>query len=538
MKKLRNFVLLAAVGTFFVPLAASATTWVTLAHNRPRGIEQAHYVGEHNGNAALDVIIALNLRNTAQLQKLLNNLRNPVSPQYRQFLTPSEFTSKFAPTQAQVQAVAQYLKNSGIHVTNISANHLLVHAHASTAILDHAFKVNVADYQMKGRSFYAPTTDPQIPLSIAGVVTAVIGLSNFNVMKPLSVAAPNRGKPGGGGSSSAPAGYSPQQIATAYNWPSVMNTANGVGQSIAIATAYSYKSSDITGFWSQYSLPSHTLTIIQVAGKVKRTNIETTIDIERSSAMAPGATILVYEGANAQLSTFTSVYNQIVTDNTASVMTTSWGTAESNMSTATLNADDNIFKQAAAQGISLFAAAGDNGSSDSTSNNNEADYPSSDPYMVACGGTSLTLTSSNQISSETAWSGSGGAESHFFTEPSWQVGINVPQDGYRQTSDFSLDADPNTGYSVRYGGRWSVYGGTSFVAPEMAALFAVRNGQAGSRLGQANVAIYNDANGSTYATDFHDITSGSNGAFSAGAYWDHPTGWGSVDASNLILDIK
>lgn len=537
MKSFR-FITFLAAGAMFAPMAlgaAAPSAWTTVTHNRPRGIAGARYLRPHNPNATMSVTVALKLRNTAALGRFLRNLQNPASPEYHQYLSPAAFTSRFSPTEAQAQAVAQYLGGAGVRVTGISSNRLLIHTRASAAALERAFRVEIVDYSLKGRSFYASLTDPKLPSAIAGTVSAVIGLSNYNVMQPMFRLSPNRGKPGAG---TVPAGYSPQQITTAYDWPAVTNTANGTGESIAIATAYTFKNSDVTGFWSYYGLPNHAVSIISVDGTSHRTNIETTIDIERSGAMAPGATILVYEGANAQLATFTDVYNRIVTDDKASVMTTSWGTAESNMSTATLNTDDSIFKQASAEGISLFAAAGDNGSSDGTSNNDEADYPSSDPYLVACGGTTLNLTGANAISSETAWSGAGGAESHYFAEPAWQIGANVPQNGYRNTSDLALDANPNTGYSVLSGGRWSVYGGTSFVAPQMAALFAVRNGRTGTRLGQATSAIYNDANGSTYAQDFHDITSGSNGAFPAGPYWDHPTGWGSIDASNLILHIQ
>ena len=526
-----------------LPCSAQASSWVTLAHNRPRGIAAAQYVGPHDASAQMDVVVALKLRNETQLDQLLADLQNPRSNDYHAFLSPAQFTAEFGPTQSQVAALTEYFAAEGVHVTGVSSNRLLMHVRSSTTLLQSAFGIAIGDYKLNGREFFAPVGDPRLPASVAGMVTAVIGLSDFNKMHPLSirgagVAIPAKGKPGGGGGGSTPAGYSPQQIATAYDWPSIASTSSAGGQTIAIATAYSFKSSDLTGFWNQYGLPGHTVTIVPVDGSTTRTNVETTIDIERSGAMAPGATILVYEGANAQLSTFTDVYNAIVTANQASVMTTSWGTAESNMSTTTLNADDAIFKQAAAQGISVFAAAGDNGSSDGTSNTDEADYPSSDPYVTACGGTSLTLAGNGSIASETAWSGSGGAESHYFAEPSWQVGTNVPQDGYRQTADFALDADPNTGYSVLYVGKWSVYGGTSFVAPQMAALFAARNAQAGARLGQSNMAIYNLANTAYYSAAFHDITSGSNGAFSAGPYWDHPTGWGSVAASTFITDIK
>ncbi|MGH7238888.1 MAG: hypothetical protein ACREHG_02360, partial [Candidatus Saccharimonadales bacterium] len=185
---------------------------------------------------------------------------------------------------------------------------------------------------------------------------------------------------------------------------------------------------------------------------------------------------------------------------------------------------------------------------------NNPDYPSSGPYVVAAGGTTMTLNSNDTIASETAWSyscgtdgncsGTGGAESTLFNpEPSWQVGSGVPQNGYRNTSDISMDADAATGYSMYFEGGWVTgpddHGseGTSFVAPQIAALLAVQMSASSTRLGQANMAIYIDANSSSYSSDFHDVTSGNNGAFYAGICWDHPTGWGSPNAGNLIAHI-
>lgn len=507
-------------------------------HTVPAAVSRAHFVGRHDPTAPLSLTLGLRLHHGAQLAAFLRDVQNPYSPQYHHFLTPEQFTELYGPTADEVAAVVQFLNRNGIRVQDVSPNRLLIHAVGQTSVVERALGVTVNDYTLNGRSYYASATDPRLPASLVNSVQSVLGLNNMEELHPLSQAAPvkitqHRGKPSGG----APAGYSPQQIATAYHWPAITNTANGGGVKIAVATAFTFKSSDLTGFWNQYGLPNHTVQIVPVDGTSNRTNVETTLDIQRSGAMAPGATILVYEGANAQLTTFTDVYNQVVVDNQADVMTTSWGLAESSMPAATVQTDDSIFAQAAAQGIALFAAAGDNGSSDGTSNPDTADFPSSDPYVTAAGGTTLTLNSDGSIASETAWSGSGGAESIFFGEPAWQNVRNVPQDGKRQSSDIAMDADPNTGYSVLYGGRWAVYGGTSFVAPELAGLFAVRSGQIG-RLGQVNALLYGDAATSNYATDFFDITVGSNGAFNAGPYWDHPTGWGSPNASSLILHIN
>lgn len=519
-------------------LAQPSSGRAQVLHTVPAVLAKAHFLGHHDPSATLEVTVGLKLRNRAQLAVFLQNVQDPNSPDYHHFLTPQQFTEEYGPSQSSVGAVVQYLNAQGIRVRDVSSNHLLIHAEGQSAQMELAFSVTINDYSLNGVTHYASASDPSLPSGLVQSVQSVMGLNDMEELHPML--APHsihqrHGKPGGGGGT--PSGYSPQQIATAYNWPSVTSTANGTGEKIAIGTAYSFKSSDVTGFWSHYGLPNHTVSIVPVDGSTTRANTETTIDIERSGAMAPGATILVYEGANAQFTTFTDVYNQIVTDDQATVMTTSWGAAESSTSTATMQTDDNIFAQGAAEGISEFAAAGDNGSSDGTSNPDEADFPSSDPYVAAAGGTSLTLTSNNSISSETAWSDSGGAESHYFAEPSWQVGTNVPEDGYRQSSDLALDADPNTGYSVLYEGKWSVYGGTSFVAPQLAALFAVKVSENGTRVGQANKAVYAIANGSRYSSDFHDITSGSNGAFNAGPYWDHPTGWGSLNAGNLLLDL-
>ena len=522
---------LVAAAFFALPVARATL----LRGNVPKILARSQWVSPHNPLGTVPVMIALKLRHPHALDAFLRAVRDPSSPLYRQFLTPQEFTHLYGPSPATVARVKAYLRAQGFTVTGVSRNLMFVRATASTAVVERAFSVSIDDYVHNNVRFYAASSDPRLPSSVAPYVQAVLGLNDAPLFRPMLV--PNRRV----SAQSTPSGYAPQQIATAYDWPSITNTQNGSGVIIANATAESsnLSTSDLDTFWNTYGLPTHTVNVINVGGSGGSTGgtIETTIDEERSGAMAPGATLDVYDAASATDSDFTSTYNTIVNDNTAQVMTTSWGEPESDASSSTLTSDDNIFKQAAAQGISVFAAAGDNGSSDGTSNSDTADYPASDPYVVACGGTTLTLNSNNTIASEIAWSSTGGAVSAVFSEPSWQVGNGVPQNGYRNTSDIAMDADPNTGYSVYEGGSWSVYGGTSFVAPQMAGLIAVKDSETGTRLGQTNSLLYNDANTSNYASDFNDITSGSNGAFSAGPGWDHPTGWGSPQATNLIAHL-
>lgn len=523
------------------------TGLVRLADTVPAALTHAQFKEHHDPTSVLNLIVALKLRNTLQLHAFLHALTDPTSSAYQRFLTTQQFTAMYGPTQNDVAAVVGYLKDQGLRIIGVSRNNQLIHVTAQSGVVERALGVQINDYVYHGRNVYGTQDNPQFPSDIANVVESVLGLSNIAQLHPMlvkaSTVAPLSGK--------TPSGYSPLQIATAYNWPDITNTANGSGVIIANATADSpnLSTSGLDSFWSNYGLPTHTVKVITVADSGSATDgiLETTLDEEWGGAMAPGATLWVHVNNTTGItspadfySAFTTTYTKIVDDDAAQIMTTSWGVPESDLSIPDMQTDDNIFMQATALGIAVFAAAGDLGSSDGTGNPDEADYPSSDPYVVAAGGTTLSLNGNNTIASEVAWSDTGGAQSSVFSEPSWQVGTGVPQNGWRNTSDMSMDADPDTGYAVYFGGGWTVsLGGTSFVAPELAGLFAVQVSLSGStRLGPANSAVYIDANSTNYASDFHDITSGSNGAFNAGSGWDHPTGWGSPNAINLISHVK
>jgi kumamolisin len=296
----------------------------------------------------------------------------------------------------------------------------------------------------------------------------------------------------------------------------------------------------VAKFWSYYGIPAPQYSTVAVGGATRYINTETTLDLEQSGAMANGATFIIYEAATPSLSTFEGVYNKIVSDNKASVVTTSWGLCEQQMPSAYLKADSTIFAEAALQGQTWFAAAGDSGANDCGTSSLAVDYPSSDPNVGAVGGTSLTLTGSGTISAESAWSGSGGGVSAVFSQPTYQTGLGVPNSGKRETSDIAFNANPSTGYPVYFNGSWAQYGGTSFGAPHWAAIFALVNNAHGKRVGAAGPALYGLANNQPVQTypAFHDVITGNNGNYSAGITWDAPTGWGSPDVGNLVQDLK
>jgi kumamolisin len=385
---------------------------------------------------------------------------------------------------------------------------------------------------------------------------------------------------------SGPTGFSPQDLATYYNWPSLTDTSQAAGVTIAIATAFSYRLADVNTFWDANHLPRHTVVSVPVDGVTRRLNDETTLDIEHSGAMAPGAKIMVYSGVNPQFSTFVDVFDAIFNDNTADVVSTSWGSCEPNTPPASIGAEETITLQMLLQGQTIFAAAGDGGAQDrctdalghtgvvgqggvlTISATDNADYPSSAPGIGAAGGTSLNIVANT----ETTWNDSGaggGADSQLFAEPAYETGtvgwvsntscfedtntdaFGIPVaescatagNASRQSSDLAMDADFNL--NLFYNGKWlSGFGGTSFVAPELAGLWAIAvnslrtaTSNSTARLGAAPAAIFNAASACPVVVT--DIASGNGnngvpGTFDTANGWDHPTGWGVPNAANLI----
>ncbi|HET7570589.1 MAG TPA: protease pro-enzyme activation domain-containing protein [Gammaproteobacteria bacterium] len=518
-------------------------------------LKQAVNLGPHAAKANIELTIGLKLNNLAQLHQFLRQVQNPHSSVYHQWLTPKQFTARYGPTSAQVKAVTGFLENQGIHVRDVSPNRLLIHTEAPTANYENAFGIHINDYKLNGRHFFSTENAPKIPAAVAPLIANVIGLNNAVQMRPHNFTRPANLQAAVAPRAAPPAQmteFNPLQIAKAYDWPDITSASNGSGVTVAILTA---DSSGIGAedsphkFWSAYGLPDHTITVTDVNGNNGMTDgmVETLLDVSWSGAMGPGISIHIYDAGDRSFSTFTDMYNQFVNDNSVQVMTTSWGGPET--ATSETVTDEAIFMQAAAQGISMFAAAGDHGSGDGTGQANVADYPSASKYVTAANGTQLTISNiDGSYGSEVAWNdadcfgngpgSTGGAVSQTFTEPGWQTGPNVPNNGWRNNSDLALNASCSHPLFLYIDGSWVVTAGTSAVAPQLAALFAIATSEnGGERLGNAPELIYNDVNAGNYTSDFHDVISGSNGAFDAGPNWDHPTGWGTPDAQNLLSHI-
>jgi kumamolisin len=566
MKIATGLLKIVTTGTLLgLSLNATAAGLTQVHGNVPAMVGKASLTGHHNPLSKLAISVALPPRNPDQLAQFLHDLQDPSSPSYHKFLAKGEFADAYGPKD-QANAVKAYLVKNGIPANSItiSPNFIRVHFTASTAIVESLFGVAINDYKLDGATFYAASTDPSVPAGLG--VKAVFGLDdgvqwhahNIQNLHPLPA-----------GLGAGPSGYSPQRIATAYDWPEITDTAHGAGVTIAVATAFNFRPQDLTKFWTTYGLPVHDpahgnrVTVTPIDGSTRVLNGETTLDIERSSAMAPGAAIHVYECSTPANATFDDEFQAITNNDTEQVVTTSWGLSEIQSGLASIGAEHDSFVQMAIQGQIVMAAAGDDGATDRANNGpDNADFPSADPFVIAAGGTSLTLNNDDTINTEAAWSGAGGADSLYFAEPAyetatpgWVSNTNCAEDltsdvNYidstvgvctgaglpsRQSSDLALDADPGTGYAIYYNGRWEVFGGTSFVAPELAGFFANLVQRYGDHVGPGPALLFCVANDGNYATTFHDITSGDNG-FPAATGWDHPTGWGSLDAGAFIGD--
>ena len=339
----------------------------------------------------------------------------------------------------------------------------------------------------------------------------------------------------------------------------------GDNQTVAVFELDGYPSSDITAYLQQYNLGTPNISNVLVDGSNGSAGagaIEVDLDIEVVAGMAPHANQIVYEGPNSTQGV-NDTYNKIVTDNKAQVMTTSWGECETQSGASELQTLDAIYKQGAAQGIAMFAAAGDSGAYDCNDTNLAVDSPAGDPYITGVGGTNLQI-SNGAYGSESVWSnasdtsrspegaGGGGGLSNTFALPSWQTGPGVKNqysNGNRQVPDVSADADPASGYAVYCtstasgcsSSGWIVVGGTSAAAPLWAGSTALINQylqqQGKSREGFANPALYGLENAQQPYTPFHDVTSGTNLYYPATTGYDEASGWGSPDIYNIARDL-
>ncbi len=530
-------------------------------------IQQAQLVQNTSPTQQLNLSIGMQLRNSSDLDSLLNAIYDPTSLQYHQYLMPDQFNQLFAPTSDQVQQVVSYLQSQGMTVTSIAPNNLLIDATATVSQVQQAFSVKINTYQAGSHTFYANTGSPSIPASISQLITSIGGLDNSVQYHPLYQRMVEHMQKQSA-VQATPSGFGPKDLSGAYNAMPLQSAGIlGDNQSVALFELDGYQLSDVKQYFNYYGLPTPTISNVPVDGfngSAGQGAIEVELDMEVVGALAPHAHQIVYEGPNTTQG-LNDTYNQIVNDkvNAPHIVSISWGLCEKYSGTAELQTLDNIFKQGAAQGITFFAAAGDSGAYDCGDGNLGVDSPASDPYVTGVGGTNLQLNA-GAYGSESVWSnpsdtqrspngaGGGGGLSTQFKQPLWQTGQGVQNqysNGYREVPDVSADADPATGYAtyctVTNAGcpstGWITIGGTSAAAPlwagSMALIDQYLQSQSKSVVGSANPVLYSLFNTQQQSPAFHDVTSGTNLYYSASQGYDIASGIGSPDVNNIAHDL-
>ena len=500
----------------------------------------------------LNLAIGLPLRNQDALDKLLQQIYDPASPNFHHYLTPEEFTENFGPTEKDYQRVIDFANASGLTVTRTYSNRVVLDVSGPVAGIEQAFRINLNSYRhpTKNRTFFAPDAEPSVDADVP--ILDISGLNNFSLPHPnLQPKPQNQSATITPKSGSGPNGnYWGSDFRNAY-LPGV--SIAGSGQVVGVLEFDGYYSNDIVSYENQSGLPVVPLQnslLDGVSGTpgfsgIADAVVEVSLDIEVAIAMAPGLSkLIVYEGTTPN-----DILSQMAGDNRAKQLSSSWS-----WSTTTNATTDQLFEQFAAQGQSFFDASGDD---DAYAAGTATGEPNDNPFITIVGGTTLT-TSGTAWTSETTWNwgllqgsyvGSSGGVSTFYKIPSWQNGANAAAAGgsatMRNIPDVALTAD---NVWVIYGnGQVQSVGGTSVAAPLWAGFTALVNQQsvaAGrSTVGFINPAIYAIAAGTNYAADFHDITTGNNfnssspTNFSAGTGYDLCTGLGTPAGQNLINDL-
>jgi subtilase family serine protease len=539
-KSATSFLTIAALASV-VSIAGQAQSLPPLTHH-VRDVTangQAQSVGRLPATQPMRLVLVLPLRNQAALDKLLQDLYDPSSPNYHQFLTVEEFTAMFGPSQEDYEAVQSFAETHGLTVVGTSRNRLNVDVTGPVAGIEAALHVTMGLYRhpTENRTFYAPDREPTPDLGVQ--LWHISGLDSYSIPKPALVHK-NPGVQREATTGSCPsASFCGSDMRAAYYGGSL----TGTGQSLGLLEYYGTDLADLTTYFSNahqtnnvpVSLVSTDGTSTSCLESSGCDDTEQTLDMTQAIGMAPGMSKLVmYVG-----STDSAIFNAMATASPLNAqLSSSWTWNPADPST-----DNPYFQEFALQGQNLFQAAGDSGAWTSSSEI----FPADDVYLTTVGGTDLSTSGAGGAwSSETAWAdGGGGISPDKYAIPSWQTaaaaGCSSCSKSYRNAPDVSANAN-YTFYVCADQTTCTAneYGGTSFAAPMWAGYMALVNQQAvvntGKTVGFINPSLYSIGAGSSYHSDFHDITSGSNG-FSATAGYDLATGWGSPSGSGLIAAL-
>lgn len=516
----------------------------------------------------MTILFSLALSPQTQLQLEERVARGEVVP-------VAELQKNYSANVADREALVGWLKKQGFKITRVSDDGTSVYARGSVDQIEKSLVVKMTRVTKDGITYTAAQNAPSLPAEVGKGVHAIIGLqpfrqahkhsrkcipsggnrASFNATggaakragAKKSIARKGAAKGGVPGPSpniqNAPP-YLVSEVLKAYNAAALPVT--GKGQTIAILIDTFPADSDLKAFWKRNKLPVTLKQIEKInvkSGPLPPREGEETLDVEWASGIAAGAKVRIYASGSLSFVDLDLALDHIIADLPSQPgmrqLSISLGLGETFMAKAEVTTQHQKFLRLAAAGVNVFVSSGDAGSNPSDSGHSstgptQAEYESSDSSVIGVGGTTLTLATNGAVTGETAWTGSGGGKSIFFTRPSWQTGVGIPVGNARLVPDVSLAADPNKGAFLVFQGNVVQIGGTSWSAPVWAGFCALINeARAKAKkplLPFLNPLIYPLMGGLT----FRDIKTGSNGAFAAGLGYDMVTGIGVPNIKELI----
>ena len=527
--------------------AHAATAWVK-TQSHPVDTSTATEGMAMQAGEQIHVAVSLQVRDKAALDAfsaaVIAGKSRPVSS--------DEFMARFAPEQKSVDAVVAHLKRAGFINIDVAPNRMLVTADGTAGTAKSAFNVDMKHYNINGRDAYAAVNDAVVPQELGGIVLGVHGLQTVHMSHTMRVKAdPMAVAPMA--QTQASSGHSPASWPTIYGATGIPNAAN---TTIGIVSSgnMTQTGKDLATFVSQNGFASPSVSYVYAGSKGRSTSgtPEWDIDSQDSLGAAGGVvkSMVFYVASSLSDAALTSAYNSAVSANVAKVINVSLGECETSAkSSGTMATDDQIFESAVAQGQTFAVASGDSGAYECGGRTAEQSYPAVSPYVIAVGGTTLSTSSSGAWSGETVWAcssssncasagGTGGGASTTENAPSWQTASGVlGTSTKRGVPDIAFDANPSTGATPIIDGSAQQYGGTSLATPIFVGFWARIQSAHANGLAFPATALYQygSANESTV---FHDVTSGSNGAYSAKAGWDYTTGFGSLNMANFSTFVN
>ena len=548
--------------------APTATSGITVANfTMP-----AQSLGPLPDTTPLHIAVGLRVQNEAQLNSAILAVNTPGNPAYGRFLTPSQFAANYSPSATQIQAVEAYLASMGLSNIYAPSNGLYVVADGTAAAIGAAFNTTLWQYQVSGpngaptRVVYANTQTAQVPSSLGGIVLSVVGLQNIDTMHtflgswPAAAPAPAVSAPS---TPANPVTFTPQAFWKVYDVGAVAPASNttiaifaeGNLAGILPDPANPSAPSDLRQFESENALPQVPVQIVRVGLGSTDTSgaVEFDMDTQESTGMAGAVKqLIVYDADSLNDVDLIPGFNAFVTQDLAQAGSASFGGCETlEYLSGAMPLYDQIFRQAAVQGQTVFASSGDSGSACGVVGVTNGvplsgapvavEFPASDTYVMGAGGTTILVDSNFNVIQTTAWDAGGGGFSLWEHSAGWQgpfVPVNAATSNVgagKGVPDVAMDADflvSPAGFVS--GGGDTTNGGTSLASPLSLGSWARLEGAHNNALGFAGPVLYALATpGAPFSTltGMTDVTLGSNGIYAATPGWDFTTGLGSFDIS-------